>query len=179
MTNSLRRSGLSRALSLTVAALLTSVPAQAAQAPTQTVEAPTPRLQSLEAAVATASDDSSVTADTPATIETKLEAVQQSFDEIATGRASYYGRELEGNRTASGERFHAAALTAAHRTLPLGTKLRVTNLANGRSVIVRVNDRGPFIRGRVLDVSLAAAREIGMVARGSADVRLEVVRPTT
>ncbi|MFL6857590.1 MAG: septal ring lytic transglycosylase RlpA family protein [Allosphingosinicella sp.] len=178
MTSSLRRTGLSRALFLGVAALVVSAPAQA-------VEAPAPRLQSLEAAVASVTDDAAVsdsaaaTDATPATIETKLEAVQQAFDEIGTGRASYYGRELEGNRTASGERFHAAALTAAHRTLPLGTKLRVTNLANGRSVIVRVNDRGPFIRGRLLDVSLAAAREIGMVASGSADVRLEVVRPTT
>src|SRR4051794_41958900 len=121
MTNSLRRSGLSRAVSLMVAALLTSVPAQAAQAP----DAPAPRLQSLDDAVASVADDAAVTADTPATVETKLDVVQQAFDEIGTGRASYYGRELEGNRTASGERFHAGGLTAAHRTLPLGTKLRV------------------------------------------------------
>jgi rare lipoprotein A len=161
--NRLRRSGLSRAASLAVAALLTSVPAQA-------VDAPSARLQSLEAAVASVVDEPA------ATVETKAQAVRQAFEEIATGRASFYGRELEGNRTASGERFHANDLTAAHRTLPLGTRLRVTNLANGRSVIVRVNDRGPFIRSRLLDVSLGAAREIGMVSSGSADVRLEIVR---
>jgi rare lipoprotein A len=158
------RTGLSRAASLAVAALMVSAPAQA-------IDAPSPRLQSLQAAVASVIDEA------PASVETKVQAVQQAFEEIGRGEASYYGRELEGNRTASGERFHAAGLTAAHRTLPLGTKLRVTNLANGRSVIVRVNDRGPFVRSRLLDVSLGAAREIGMVARGSAQVRLEVVRP--
>jgi len=163
--NRLRRSALSRAGLIAVAALLVSAPAQA-------IDAPSPRLQSLEAAVAAVVDEA------PASVDTKVQAVQQAFEEIGTGRASFYGRELEGNRTASGERFHAADLTAAHRTLPLGTRLRVTNLANGRSVIVRVNDRGPFIRGRMLDVSLGAAREIGMVSSGSADVRLEIVRPT-
>jgi rare lipoprotein A len=161
--NRLRRSALSRAAFLAVAVLVTSAPAQA-------LDTPSPRLQSLEAAVASAIDQA------PAAPEAKAEAVQQMFDEVGTGQASYYGRELQGNRTASGERFDAAAFTAAHRTLPLGTKLRVTNLANGRSVIVRVNDRGPFVHGRLLDVSLAAAREIGMLARGSAQVRLEVVR---
>ena len=98
------------------------------------------------------------------------------YEEIAQGEASYYGHELAGNRTASGERFNPMALTAAHRTLPLGTKLRVTNLANGRDVIVRINDRGPFVGRRLIDVSLAAAREIGMVRSGKARVRLEIVR---
>ena len=165
----LRRSALSRAASLAVAALLCSAPAQA-------VDAPAPRLQSLEAAVASVTDEAPTTVETPA-VGIKAQAVQQMFEAAGAGRASYYGRELEGNRTASGERFHAAAFTAAHRTLPLGTVLRVTNLSNGRSVIVRVNDRGPFVRCRLLDVSLAAAREIGMIGPGSADVRLEVVRP--
>ena len=98
------------------------------------------------------------------------------FEAIGQGVASYYGHELAGNRTASGERFNPNALTAAHRTLPLGTKLRVTNVANGRSVIVRVNDRGPFVGRRLIDVSLAAAREIRMVGSGTAQVRLEIVR---
>lgn len=95
------------------------------------------------------------------------------YRHIADGEASYYGRELAGNRTASGERFNPQAMTAAHRTLPMGTKLRVTNKSNGRSVVVRINDRGPFIRGRIIDISLAAAREIQMVGAGKAMVRLE------
>lgn len=97
------------------------------------------------------------------------------YETIGQGEASYYGHELAGNRTASGERFNPNALTAAHRTLPLGTKLRVTNIANGRSVLVRINDRGPFVGRRVIDVSLAAAREIAMVRSGKAQVRLERV----
>jgi rare lipoprotein A len=104
--------------------------------------------------------------------EDKAEAV---FEMIGQGEASYYGHELAGNRTASGERFNPNGLTAAHRTLPLGTKIRVTNVANGRSVIVRVNDRGPFVRSRLIDVSLGAAREINMVRSGKAQVRLELV----
>lgn len=90
-----------------------------------------------------------------------------------TGVASYYGPELQGRRTASGERFNKEALTAAHRTAPFGARLRVTNLANGRSVVVRVNDRGPFVRGRIVDVSQGAARQIGMQGRGIARVRVE------
>jgi rare lipoprotein A len=90
-----------------------------------------------------------------------------------TGMGSYYGRELHGRRTASGERFNHAALTAAHRTAAFGTRLKITNLSNGRSVVVRVNDRGPFIRGRVVDISSGAAHHIGMHGRGVARVRIE------
>jgi rare lipoprotein A len=90
-----------------------------------------------------------------------------------TGVGSYYGPELHGRRTASGERFNQAALTAAHRTAPFGSRLKVTNLSNGRSVVVRVNDRGPFVRGRVVDVSAGAARQLGMHGRGIAKVRVE------
>jgi rare lipoprotein A len=104
---------------------------------------------------------------------------QDAYEQIAVGEASYYGRELAGNRTASGERFNPQALTAAHRTLPMGTRLRVTNQANGRSVIVRVNDRGPFARGRIIDVSLAAAQQIQMVRSGKAQVKLEILRSIT
>jgi rare lipoprotein A len=100
------------------------------------------------------------------------------YKAIGQGTASYYGTELAGNRTASGERFNPHGLTAAHRTLPLGTKLRVTNVSNGRSVIVRVNDRGPFVGKRLIDVSLGAAQEIQMIRTGTAQVRLEIV-PTT
>ncbi|GGD96102.1 hypothetical protein GCM10011515_15050 [Tsuneonella deserti] len=94
---------------------------------------------------------------------------------IGGGVASYYGNELAGNRTANGERFNPGALTAAHRTLPFGTKVRVTNAANGKSVVVRINDRGPFHGGRIIDLSKSAASQIGLVARGSGRVELAVL----
>ena len=89
------------------------------------------------------------------------------------GLASFY---TEGTQTASGERFDTHELTAAHRTLPFGTRLRVTNVATGRSVTVRVNDRGPFVPGRVVDVSHSAAETLGMVGGGIAKVKLDVVQ---
>ncbi|WP_186402788.1 septal ring lytic transglycosylase RlpA family protein [Sphingopyxis sp. P1IMeth2] len=95
--------------------------------------------------------------------------------EIGNGTASYYGRELAGNRTASGERFDPDQMTAAHPTLAFGSKVRVTNLSNGQSVIVRVNDRGPFGGRRVIDISQAAAKEIGMHRSGTAKVSLTLV----
>ncbi len=95
--------------------------------------------------------------------------------EIGGGMASYYGNELAGNRTASGERFNPSQLTAAHRSLPFGSRVRVTNISNGDSVIVRINDRGPFSHGRVIDVSHAAAREIGMHRSGTARVKLALL----
>ncbi len=91
---------------------------------------------------------------------------------IGGGVASFYGAELKGRPTASGERFNPAALTAAHRTLPFGTRLRVTNPRNGRSVVVRLNDRGPFHTSRVIDLSQEAARQIGLFQQGSGVVRL-------
>lgn len=102
-------------------------------------------------------------------------AIVEEGKAIGEGEASYYGNELAGNRTASGERFNPRALTAAHRTLPLGSKLRVTNQANGKSVVVRINDRGPFARSRLIDVSYAAAQQIQMVRSGKARVRLELL----
>lgn len=150
-TSWLRR-GTHMSVALALAGLMPSAPVQAGD-----------RLDSLTSVVS-ALDES-----LPVPIR---EAV---YEAIGQGEASYYGNELAGNRTASGERFNPAGLTAAHRTLPLGTKLRVTNLANNRSVVVRVNDRGPFVHSRLLDVSLGAAREIGMVRTGKAQVRLEIV----
>jgi rare lipoprotein A len=91
------------------------------------------------------------------------------------GKASYYGREAHGQATASGEKFDMHALTAAHKTLPFGTKVRVTNRANKKSVVVRVNDRGPFVAGRIIDLSYAAAKKIDMLAAGVADVEVVVV----
>ena len=108
--------------------------------------------------------------------EEPAEIVEEGAAEhIGDGEASYYGKELAGNRTASGERFNPAALTAAHRTLPLGSKIRVINKANGRSVIVRINDRGPFTKHRLIDISYAAAQQIEMVRAGKARVRLELL----
>jgi rare lipoprotein A len=95
--------------------------------------------------------------------------------EPQVGMASYYSRAHHGRRTASGERFDMEAMTAAHRTLPFGTRVRVTNLANGRHAIVRINDRGPFKGKRIIDLSYAAARELGVVRSGVARVRVEVV----
>ena len=92
-----------------------------------------------------------------------------------TGWASYYARAHDGLRTASGEPYDMDELTAAHRTLPFGTRVRVTNLENGRRVVVRINDRGPFRKGRILDVSYAAARRLGMLGAGVARVRIRVL----
>lgn len=108
---------------------------------------------------------------TPATRATT--AARKPVGKIAAqGLASFYSH---GTKTASGERFNARELTAAHRTLPFGTKLRVTDVKSGRSVTVRVNDRGPFVRGRIVDVSHAAAELLGMLGKGIASVRLDVM----
>lgn len=88
----------------------------------------------------------------------------------ATGRASWYGPGFDGHRTASGERFSRHAFTAAHKTLPLHSRVLVTNLANNESVVVTINDRGPYVRGRIIDLSQAAARAIGI--RGVAHVEV-------
>lgn len=86
------------------------------------------------------------------------------------GRASWYGPGFHGRTTANGERFNQGGLTAAHKSLPFGTKLRVTNKRNGRTVVVRINDRGPFVRGKFLDLSKGAATRIGMVSSGTGAV---------
>ena len=86
------------------------------------------------------------------------------------GKASYYADSLAGRKTASGERYDTKQLTAAHRTLPFGTKLKVTNQRNGKSVIVRINDRGPFIKGRVIDLSRGAARQLGFISAGVTNI---------
>jgi rare lipoprotein A len=92
------------------------------------------------------------------------------------GTSSWYGPGFHGRLTANGERYNQYAMTAAHRTLPFGTRMRVTNLANGRSVVVRVNDRGPFVYGRELDLSQGAAQMIGMMGTGTARVRMEILQ---
>ena len=90
--------------------------------------------------------------------------------------ASFYGKRFHGRLTANGERFNMNAMTAAHKTLPFGTKVRVTYPRNGRSVVVRINDRGPFIRGRAIDLSRGAAAKLGFISSGHARVRLDIVR---
>ena len=92
------------------------------------------------------------------------------------GTASWYGPGFHGKRTASGERFDQNALTAAHRKLPLGSVVKVTNLDNGRSIVVAINDRGPYKKGRVIDLSKGAARKLGIVDDGIAKVRIEATR---
>lgn len=91
------------------------------------------------------------------------------------GKASWYGGKFHGRKTANGERFNKYSFTAAHKRLPFGTIIKVTNLRNGKDVYVRINDRGPFIRGRIVDISRAAAEAIGFKKRGVARVRLEVI----
>ena len=93
-----------------------------------------------------------------------------------SGEASWYGPGFYGNRTANGEVYQPGTMTAAHRTLPFGTRVRVTNLWNGRIAVVRINDRGPFVGHRVIDLGHGAAHELGLVRSGIAQVRLEVLR---
>ena len=95
---------------------------------------------------------------------------------IQYGKASYYGDEFHGRKTSSGEIYDKWKYTCAHRKLPFGTKVRVTNLANNKTVIVRVNDRGPFVKGRIIDLSFVAAREIGMLKAGVVKVKVEVIK---
>lgn len=97
---------------------------------------------------------------------------------VQYGKASFYGHGdgFHGRRTASGEIFDRNSLTAAHRTHPFGTLCRVTNLSNGKSVVVRINNRGPFKKGRIIDVSYAAAKEIGLVRAGVVDAKVGVVK---
>lgn len=90
------------------------------------------------------------------------------------GMASYYGKKFHRRRTASGERFNMYKLTAAHRTLPFGTIVRITHLENRRSVTVRINDRGPFTKGRIIDLSYAAAKELKMLSEGVAKVKIRI-----
>lgn len=100
-----------------------------------------------------------------------------------TGKASWYGPGFHGRKTANGERYNQNAMTAAHKSLPFNTKVRVTNLENNKEVVVRINDRGPYIRGRIIDLSKKAAKMLAMLSSGTAKVRvetlekMEVIRP--
>ena len=109
-----------------------------------------------------------------ATIEPVVEA-EPAGTSLGSGVASYYGKRFHGRRTASGERFDMNGYTAAHRTLPFGSRVSVTNPRTGKSVVVRINDRGPFHGGRTIDLSRAAAEEIGIVNRGHGEVELALL----
>ena len=108
------------------------------------------------------------------TFEPPIELEADGTD-LGSGIASYYGKRFHGRRTASGERFDMHAMTAAHRTLPFGSMVRVTNPHNGESVVVRINDRGPFSAGRTIDLSRAAAEKIGIVQRGHGRVDIALL----
>src|SRR5690606_16958634 len=103
--------------------------------------------------------------------------VAPALAQVQTGKASFYADRFEGRPTASGEKYRHNKLTAAHKTLPFGTRVRVTNLANNESVEVVINDRGPWVEGRVIDVSQSAAEKLGFVNQGLADVKIEVIDP--
>lgn len=109
----------------------------------------------------------------PAGRHTSWDSRAAGYDRV--GHASWYGGKFHGRRTASGQRYNMNAFTAAHRTLPFGTQVAVTNLANGRTVRLVINDRGPFIRGRIIDVSRRAAHELGILRTGTARVRVRTV----
>ena len=96
-----------------------------------------------------------------------------SYDK--TGIASWYGKAFHGKRTANGEIYNMNALTAAHKTLPLNTIVRVTNLSNNKSLILRINDRGPYVKGRILDCSYGAAKKLDFISQGTTDVKVEVI----
>jgi len=98
-----------------------------------------------------------------------------SIGDTFSGIASWYGRDFHGKKTSNGEYYNMYDMTAAHKTLPMNTMLKVTNLNNSRSVVVRVNDRGPFVNSRIIDLSYAAAKRLGMIAKGTAPVRIEVI----
>ena len=101
--------------------------------------------------------------------------MMSAFAQTQTCKASFYADKFEGSPTASGEKYRHAKLTAAHKTLPFGTKVRVTNIANNQSVDVVVNDRGPYVDGRVIDLSKSAAEKLGFINQGLAEVKIEVI----
>ncbi len=114
-------------------------------------------------------------ASTPAPVAVSAGAIKTSGDPQLEGKAAYYSNRFNGRKTASGQRFNNAAMTTAHNTLPFGTRVKVTNTKNNKSVVVRVNDRGPSTPGRVFDLTRAAAKKLGYVRAGLADVKAEVV----
>jgi len=131
----------------------------------------------LDAAEAATTEAPPVEVLAPETPPTEAPAPEAPpVEPIGTGVASWYGKEFSGRRTASGERFDPTGYTAAHRSLPFGSKVRVTHKRTGKAVVVRINDRGPFSHGRLIDLSHAAASELGIVGAGSGEVSLALLR---
>lgn len=133
----------------------------------------------LTGSALSAAADPARSAAPPSSSPTSTSQAKRAEGTVQTGKIAWYGKRFAGRKTASGQRFDPSALTMAHPTLPFGTRVRVTNLDNGKSVIVRVNDRGPTTPGRIADLSQAAAEQIGMVRAGVADARLEVLSVMT
>jgi rare lipoprotein A len=133
--------------------------ASKAVVPTAPVAAPTPFVLPATEPIST---DSSSLNPSPAEAHTSVNVREQTSGWTESGIASWYGPRFQGKRTANGERFDTNELTAAHKTLPFGTRVRVKSLVNGKEVTVRINDRGPFIKGRIIDLSKAAAQAIGL-----------------
>ncbi|MEB3266896.1 MAG: septal ring lytic transglycosylase RlpA family protein [Cyanobacteriota bacterium] len=155
-----------RSFLLAASALLSGVVVTQAPAYASGLSAPTIAIRELEAGPGRTFEPARVTPP----------MMLASAASVSRGQASWYGPGFYGNRTASGETFRPGTLTAAHRTLPFGTMVKVTNLSNGRSAVVRINDRGPFHGGRVIDLAHGAALELGVTASGTAPVSLEVLR---
>ena len=105
----------------------------------------------------------------------QIEAIKD-HPQVQIGVASYYGSKFHKKRTANGEIFNMYKVSAAHKTYPLGTKVRVTNMENGKSIKLTINDRGPYVKGRIIDLSYKAARKIGFVNQGTTKVRIDVIR---
>jgi rare lipoprotein A len=119
---------------------------------------------------------SSCTTTSRATAQSSSAQEQWKVNTVQHGKASWYSIKTNyGTKTASGERLHNHASTAAHKTLPMGTMVRVTNMANGKSEVVRINDRGPYIRGRIIDVTVGCAERLGFYSRGVVPVKVEVL----
>ena len=171
-----------------LASSLTGIPAAKANAKPAPKQLPTPPTELTEAAANKPAKDFLDSQSKPSLPPVKVEVkapkdakasvvpsqdIKNQVKGRKKGRASWYGPGFHGKRTANGERFNQNALTAAHRSLPFGTKVKVTNVRNGRSVIVRINDRGPFHGGRIIDLSRAAARILGI--GGTAPVILQIL----
>ena len=168
----LRRRAFAAWLATCGAVLALPVLAQADEAPASLVTVP---VSATGDAVALQFPDSVEAA--PAAVAPTVPAAAATSRQV--GKVTFYAKRHKGRRTASGERYDPSELTMAHRTLPIGSRVRVTNLRNHRSVIVRVNDRGPFLRGRIADLSLAAARQLHMVGAGVVTAAVEPVGANT
>ncbi|MDZ4297216.1 MAG: septal ring lytic transglycosylase RlpA family protein [Moraxellaceae bacterium] len=154
-------------------ALLSVVLVACSSHPTKPTPVPKPVISEAEKATVAQTTEPVAEPEVEAESEAVIEERHEPGRFIAEGNASFYGAKFHGRKTASGAIFNKHAMTAAHPSLPFGTRVRVTHVRNGRSVVVTINDRGPFVKTRIIDVSRAAAEQLGMVQQGVARVRLE------